>query len=152
MMILFTAGLGFLYFTGPGSDIRMFLAETVITTQHRQWAWLLVGTAKRDEMIQTLLTDNDTKAKDPLNTSLIKLGKRHAGELVKVEDISGKMWQGKMMTVFDPKSIRVVVPAKQGEGEKITDMVKRTGAVAGLNAGASMILKAWATGSHRSGL
>ena len=36
--------------------------------------------------------------------------------LVKVEDISGQFWKGKRMYVYDPRTIRVVVPAKQGEG------------------------------------
>lgn len=39
------------------------------------------------------------------------------------------------MYVYDPRTIRVVVPDKQGEGERITSMVQRTGAVAGVNGG-----------------
>jgi exopolysaccharide biosynthesis protein len=125
----------FLFTTPLGANIRLFLAETVITTQHRDWAWIFVGKAKRDEMINKLLTDSDVKAKDPLNVSLVHVTNRTQSELIKVEDVSGPLFKGKIMTVYDPRCIRVVVPAKQGEGERITDMVHRTGAVAGVNAG-----------------
>ncbi|MCZ8511393.1 phosphodiester glycosidase family protein [Paenibacillus filicis] len=135
MMILIGLAAIFLYLTPMGTDFRVFLAETVITTQHREWAWLFVGKAKQDEMIRAMENDSDLKAKDPLNTKLIHVTNRPIGDLVKVEDISGTLFKGKMMTVYDPKSIRVVVPSKQGEGERITDMVRRTGALAGLNAG-----------------
>jgi len=40
-----------------------------------------------------------------------------------------------MIYVYDPTSIRVVVPSKPGEGERISAMVERTGAVAGINGG-----------------
>ena len=35
-------------------NIRLFLADTVIATQHRDWAWIFVGVKKRDEMIQNV--------------------------------------------------------------------------------------------------
>lgn len=45
------------------------------------------------------------------------------------------MERKKKMYVYDPKSIRVMTPSKPGEGERITSMVTRTGAVAGVNGG-----------------
>ncbi|WP_240421402.1 phosphodiester glycosidase family protein [Paenibacillus periandrae] len=56
-------------------------------------------------------------------------------ELVRVENISGDNWRGKMMFVSDPKSIRVVVTSEPETGERVTGMVKRTGAIAGVNGG-----------------
>jgi exopolysaccharide biosynthesis protein len=124
-----------LYATPMGFNIRSYLAETIITTQHRDWAWIFVGKNKRDEMINNLLNSREVMAKDQMNLKNIKVDTNKKADLVKVEDISGRFYKGKMMTVSDPQSIRVVVPSKQGEGERITDMVRRTGAVAGLNAG-----------------
>ena len=66
---------------------------------------------------------------------------RSRDELIKVVDIqdtkrSTPIWRGKMMYVYDPRSIRVVTTSKFQEGEKVSDMVKRTGAIAGVNGGA----------------
>lgn len=130
----------FLFLTPPGGQIREWLAETVITTQHRSWAWIFVGAEQRDLMVKRLQDFNEEAAREKQDSSLIKI-RNHQGkarsidELIKVEDISGKFWQGKKMYVYDPKTIRVMTPPKSGEGERITSMVKRTGAVAGVNGG-----------------
>ncbi len=130
----------FLFLTSPGGKIREWLAETVITTQHRSWAWIFVGAEQRDLMVKRLQDFNEEAAREKQDSSLIKIRDRQAkarsiDELIKVEDISGKFWKGKKMYVFDPKTIRVMTPPKPGEGERITSMVKRTGAVAGVNGG-----------------
>jgi exopolysaccharide biosynthesis protein len=124
----------FLYTTPNGEAIRVKLAETVISTQHREWAWLLVGAAKRDEMVSEMNKKIDIWGQEPVNTGLIHI-KKYNGPLVDIKDISGKGWQGKMMIVHDPKAIRVVTPSQRGSGETLSSMVKRTGAVAGVNGG-----------------
>lgn len=127
----------FLFLTPAGTTIREKLAQTVITTQHRDWAWIFVGAGKRDKMVSDWINQTEQMGEDKQNMNLIQFRKdRKIDELIKVEDISGKFWKGKKMYVYDPRSVRVVVPNKQGEGERITSMVKRTGAVAGVNGGA----------------
>ncbi|WP_329959248.1 phosphodiester glycosidase family protein [Paenibacillus athensensis] len=128
-------GSSFLFLTPTGASIRIYLAKTVITTQHRDWAWILVGAQKRDELVAEVqaLTEKNALEKQDLNA--IKYRGRSADSLVKVEDISGKLWKGKRMYVYDPTTIRVMVPSRQGEGERITSMVQRSGAVAGINGG-----------------
>ncbi|MDQ1912380.1 phosphodiester glycosidase family protein [Paenibacillus sp. GD4] len=130
----------FLFLTGPGNFIRQKLAETVISTQHRSWAWIFVGAAERDEMVKRMQEFYETAAAEKQNFGMINIKddnrkKRSIDELIKVEDISGQFWKGKKLTVYDPKTIRVMTPVKSGEGEKISAMVKRTGAVAGVNGG-----------------
>jgi exopolysaccharide biosynthesis protein len=115
--------------------MREFLAETVISTQHRDWAWIFVGAEQRDYMVRKLQESYDLAAAEKQNFNLIHHNRRPIDSLIKVEDISGKLWKGKKMYVYDPTTIRVMTPAKPGEGEKITSMVKRTGAVAGVNGG-----------------
>ncbi|MBP1966065.1 phosphodiester glycosidase family protein [Paenibacillus aceris] len=126
----------FLYLTPPGTFIREYLAKTVITTQHRDWAWIFVGAQRRDQMVLEMqnLTEVNSVEKQDLHAVQFNTN-RPIESLVKVEDISGQFWKGKKMYVYDPRTIRVVVPAKQGEGERITSMVQRTGAVAGVNGG-----------------
>ncbi|NHN30109.1 hypothetical protein G9U52_09710 [Paenibacillus sp. S3N08] len=134
----------FLFLTSPGTDIRIWMANSVIITQHREWAWIFVGTAQRDSMVSEMHQFIEENAEEKQQFSLIKhqpvqtiatRKNRTIDELIKVEDISGTFWKGKRMYVYDPKSIRLMTPAKAGEGEKISAMVKRTGAVAGVNAG-----------------
>ncbi|WP_166238866.1 phosphodiester glycosidase family protein [Paenibacillus turpanensis] len=134
--ILSAATSSFLYLTPPGETIREFLAETVMTTRHRSWAWVLVGTEKRDYMVRKMQQQTDEYGKEKQNLNLITTTKQIACEpLVELEDISGTLWKGKLMKVCDPRAIRVVVPNKPGEGERISSMVERTGAVAGFNGG-----------------
>jgi exopolysaccharide biosynthesis protein len=135
--ILTFATSSFLFLTPPGDNIRLFLAKTVITTQHRDWAWIFVGAQRRDELVNEVhaLTEKNSVEKQDLQAVKYVKNTRSTESLIKVEDISGQFWKGKKMYVYDPTTIRVVVPAKQGEGERITSMVQRTGAVAGVNGG-----------------
>ncbi|MDF2924665.1 MAG: hypothetical protein K0R57_3579 [Paenibacillaceae bacterium] len=137
--VIFAAGFlisSFLFLTPPGEDIREWIAQTVITTQHREWAWMVVGGDKRDRMVDQLHLDRERWGLERQNFAMINLSKKKtAAELIKVEDISAPLWKGKKMYVYDPRSIRVVVPGKAGEGERISSMVERTGAVAGINGG-----------------
>lgn len=130
----------FLFLTPPGGEIRQWLAETVITTQHRSWAWIFVGAEERDLLVKRMQDAIEDAAIEKQNLGLIKIRKdnrknRSMDQLIKVEDISGPLWKGKKMYVYDPKTIRVMTPSKSGEGERITSMVTRTGAVAGVNGG-----------------
>lgn len=133
VLLIFLAS-SFLFITPQGKNIRLFLADTVIATQHRNWAWIFVGVKKRDEMIKSItqMTENNSIEKQDLNAITIQ---KHEGNIVEVEDISGHGWVGKKMYVYDPRAIRVVAPSQVGQGETISSMVKRTGAVAGINGG-----------------
>ena len=132
-----------LFMTPWGTNFRINLAEMVINTQHREWAWLLVGAEKRDDMVNKMQEQIDDWGTDKQNDGLIKpdTRKRSPDELIKVVDIHDEThktptWRGKKMYVYDPRTIRLVTTSHKQEGEKITDMVKRTGALAGVNGGA----------------
>lgn len=134
----------FMFITPWGTSIREQLAEMFIITQHREWAWLFVGAKERDAMVNRMweVAENNSKeAQDLKRINLSNRKVRSRDELIKVVDIqdtkhSTPIWKGKMMYVYDPRSIRVVTTSKFQEGEKVSDMVKRTGAVAGVNGGA----------------
>ncbi|MDF2657473.1 MAG: hypothetical protein K0Q94_264 [Paenibacillus sp.] len=130
----------FLYLTSPGLLIREFLAQTVISTQHRDWAWIFVGAEKRDYMVKMSHQFTETSALEKQDLQLIKHDParkaRSVEELISEPiDISDKFWKGKMIYVYDPTSVRIVTPHTVGEGERISSMVTRTGAVAGINGG-----------------
>ncbi|RKP50170.1 phosphodiester glycosidase family protein [Cohnella endophytica] len=115
------------------------LADSIITTQHREWAKYIIGEkALRERVALYVKQFNDMGEERDEHT--IKPTTDGSGEvtpekLTSVEEVSGEGYHGYLLTVRDPKKIRLVVPNKRGRGEKITSMVKRTGAIAGVNAG-----------------
>lgn len=127
------------FLTKSGSELRFLAADTLITTQHRHWAKYLIGQQELDERVARYMAQFDTYSRvEDLN--LVRLEEKPpAGEekkeLVKIEPISGKNFKGHLLIVSDPKSLRVAVPGKAGKGEKVSDMVKRLHAVAGVNGG-----------------
>jgi len=57
---------------------------------------------------------------------------------IEIYDIKGSSYQGKMMVVSDPSRVIVGVPDKFGDDSKglsVNEMIKKYGAVAGINAG-----------------
>ncbi|OCT13454.1 hypothetical protein A8709_17770 [Paenibacillus pectinilyticus] len=134
LMLLVFLMASFLFLTPPGERIRLFLADTVIATQHRDWAWIFVGVKKRDEMIESVTQMNENNSIEKQDMNAITIQKQN-GKVLDVEDISGHGWVGKKMYVYDPRAIRVVAPSTVGQGETISSMVKRTGALAGVNGG-----------------
>ncbi|RAP74689.1 phosphodiester glycosidase family protein [Paenibacillus montanisoli] len=125
---------GWFFFTPSGTDVRYMMADTLITTQHRYLAKYLIGQEELDNRVAAYTAQFDAMAdvKDNHNVSLIK----HPQGTVKVEPISRKGFKGYLMYVHDPKMIRVVTTNIVGEGERVESMVKRTGAIAGVNGGA----------------
>jgi exopolysaccharide biosynthesis protein len=134
MGIGFLAFLGWFYLTSSGSDWRYMLADTIITTKHRDYAKYLIGQDELNRRVEGYLQRFDqmgtVKDNHAINLSLAK------NKAVDVEQISGKGFKGHILYVYDPKMIRVVTTSKIGQGEQILDMVKRTGAIAGVNGGA----------------
>ncbi len=92
---------------------------------------------RRDDLVAAMHDTINSNGLEKIDTTLISHNqtKRSRDSLIKVEDISGKQWKGKKMTVYDPRTLRVVVPHTAGQGETVSSMVKRTGAAAGVNGG-----------------
>src|ERR1700737_2727691 len=63
------AASSFLFLTPPGENIRLFLAKTVITTQHRDWAWIFVGAQKRDVLVTEMQSITEINAEERQNLS-----------------------------------------------------------------------------------
>src|SRR5665647_1502440 len=62
----------FLFLTNPGTDIRIWMANSVIITQHREWAWIFVGTEKRDNMVEKMHQFIEENAEEKQQFSMIK--------------------------------------------------------------------------------
>ncbi|PYI56146.1 phosphodiester glycosidase family protein [Paenibacillus flagellatus] len=130
---------GWFYLTPWGRELRYMMADTLITTQHRHWAKYLIGQDGLESQVAMYMKrfeemsemKSTVTVNVPTPTELIKQEKK----TVEIEPIEGAKFKGYLLKVNDPKKIRLVVPDKVGKGEKVSSMVKRTGAIAGVNAG-----------------
>ncbi|WP_371263458.1 phosphodiester glycosidase family protein [Paenibacillus sp. 1_12] len=128
------------FLTESGSNLRYMMADTLISTQHRHWAKYLIGQDELEKRVDSYWKQFDQFAeiKDQKLVQVNKPPEIKAVEkkpLVQIEPIEGKNFKGKLLIVNDAKKLRIAVPGKAGKGEKVSSMVKRLGAVAGVNAG-----------------
>ncbi len=141
--LLAIAFLAWFFLTPSGTSLRYRLADTIITTQHRVWAKYLVGEKGLQERVaayakqfEEMGEERDThQIEQPAAGADGAGGAEDDQPLTKIETVDGKGYHGYLLTVRDPKKIRLVVPNKRGKGEKVSSMVERTGAIAGVNAG-----------------
>jgi exopolysaccharide biosynthesis protein len=145
---LFTLGFigavlfaGWFYLTPSGHEFRFMLADSLITTQHRHWAKYIIGEKALNERV-TAYSKQFEQMGEEKDTHTISVPAQQSAEpqaieekLTSIEPVDGKGFHGYLLTVKDPTKIRLVVPNKRGRGEKVSSMVKRMGALAGVNAG-----------------
>ncbi|WP_136604131.1 phosphodiester glycosidase family protein [Paenibacillus dokdonensis] len=143
MLIVGMIGAGWFFLTPSGNQYRFLAADTLITTQHRYLAKYIIGQAELDRRVaeynkrfESMGEEKDThQIQLPAPTQTSSETSETKKQLVEVEEISGKGYHGYVMTVNDPTKIRLGVPQARGKGEKVSSMVKRTGAIAGVNGG-----------------
>ncbi len=130
------------FLTPSGKEYRYMLADSLITTQHREWAKYVIGEKALRERVALYVRQFEEMGEER-DTHTIPVQSVQGGSeaeeetqpLTSVEEVDGDGYHGYLLTVRDPQKIRLVVPNKRGRGEKVSSMVKRTGAVAGVNAG-----------------
>lgn len=134
--LLFT---GWFFLTSSGTQLRYMMADTLITTQHRHWAKYIIGSKGLEQQVAKYTKQFEAMADVPSTVpihvpTVVELVKQEK-KLVEIEPIKGAKFSGYLVSISDPKKIRLAVPDKVGKGEKVSSMVKRTGAVLGINAG-----------------
>ncbi|MGF7032093.1 exopolysaccharide biosynthesis protein [Paenibacillus mucilaginosus] len=141
LFLLGSAGSLWFFLTSSGTEVRMLMADTLITTQHRHWAKYLIGTEELDKRVSRYMAkfDDYSVVKDQ---GLVRVEAvettapaAEAKPAVSIEEIQGANFKGKLLVVHDPKKLRIAVPGTKGKGEKVSSMVQRLDAVAGVNAG-----------------
>lgn len=135
VLLLLVAAGSWLYWAPSAKNLRYLIADTLITTQHRSWARYIIG---EDEMKRRVAEYNARfeQMGDEKDTHVIdRTADQNNKPLVEIENVSGSGYKGYVMIVNDPTKIRLGVPGKAGSGEKVSSMVKRTGAIAGVNGG-----------------
>ncbi|NMA69765.1 MAG: phosphodiester glycosidase family protein [Desulfitobacterium sp.] len=132
--IIFSGALiPFFLFWGPFEAIKVMAVGAVETSRHPQVVRFFLSEEKIREIMHTYDSQGaqigleiDRKATDISNVS--------SGIII--EDIQGHSYKGKVMLIEDPKRVKVAVTQEIGvAGERLSDMVKNAGAIAGINAG-----------------
>jgi exopolysaccharide biosynthesis protein len=139
--IVVVVGAGWFFLTPSGNEYRYMLADSIITTQHREWAKYIIGEKGLKQRVALYVAQFEEMGVEK-DTHTIQTPSEGAGtvdedgyKLTSIEEVDGNGYHGYLLTVRDPKKIRLVVPNKRGRGEKVSSMVTRTGAIAGVNAG-----------------
>lgn len=142
ILTMMTIGsLGWFFLTASGSELRYMMADTLITTQHREWAKYLIGSEELEKRVNAYWKQFDEMGEEK-DKGLVKLEPQPSAKPVEVkkepytiEPISGTNFKGYLVSISDPKKLRIAVTNKVGMGEKVTSMVKRSGALLGVNGG-----------------
>ncbi|AIQ18195.1 phosphodiester glycosidase family protein [Paenibacillus sp. FSL L8-0436] len=135
LILLLIAGGSWLYFAPSAHNLRYLIADTLITTQHRYMAKYIIGEDELKDRVkeynERFVHMGDEKDTHTIVQPPVEVEK----PLVEIEEVSGTGYSGYVMTVNDPTKVRLGVPGKIGSGEKVSSMVSRTGAIAGVNGG-----------------
>ncbi|THF78088.1 phosphodiester glycosidase family protein [Cohnella fermenti] len=141
-LLLAALFLAWFFLTPSGTSFRYRMADTLITTQHRHWAAYLVGEEGLKERVAEYAKQFEEMGEERDTHEIVAPSDKEPDEdaakpvpLTDIEPISGDGYKGYLLTVSDPTKVRLVVTSTKGKGEKVTSMVKRTGAIAGVNAG-----------------
>ncbi|WP_379971007.1 phosphodiester glycosidase family protein [Ectobacillus sp. sgz5001026] len=137
-------GLVILFATPYGHQLRTIAAETILTSQHRQYAQLLLlPKAELDAILQNIYSPKTINSDDAVNSlSQKELDRRKSLPLsINVETVKQKFddhyYEGKLMTISNPLNVKLVnQQGTQGAdvGEKIYVMAQREKALAAVNA------------------
>ena len=123
----------FVVFWGPFHALKVVAVGSVATSRHPQYLRLFLS----EQEIAKIMHANDQQGAGGFGSDIARdkvATDPSAG--VEIEDISGQGFKGKVMLIHDPKLVKVAVTTKLGiEGERVSDMVKATGAIAGINGG-----------------
>ncbi|WP_342566138.1 phosphodiester glycosidase family protein [Paenibacillus sp. FSL R7-0345] len=140
-LLMLTIGMGWLYFAPSAHNVRYLIADTLITTQHRYMAKYIIGENELKNRVAEYNQRFDDMG-DEVDTHIIATPEPQADveapeekPLVEIEEVSGTGYAGYIMIVNDPTKVRLGIPNKVGSGEKVSSMVARTGAIAGVNGG-----------------
>ncbi|MDA8227697.1 MAG: phosphodiester glycosidase family protein [Desulfitobacterium hafniense] len=122
----------FILFWGPFESLKVMAVGSVKTSRHPQ----VVQAFLSDEKISQIMHSNDDQgigAGQGIGREEIVAD---PSEGIIIEDIKGKAFKGKVMLIKDPKRVKVAVTRELGvAGERVSDMVKNSGAIAGINGG-----------------
>lgn len=120
----------FVVFWGPFQALKSVAVGSVYTSRHPQVVEAFLSQAEIDRIMDNASQGASSDSGDIAHTKV------SSGSGITIEDIKGPSFKGKVMLIKDPKRIKLAVTKEIGvTGERVTDLVKDMGAIAGINAG-----------------
>ncbi|AET65890.1 exopolysaccharide biosynthesis protein [Desulfosporosinus orientis DSM 765] len=153
IMVFFIFNLGFsviltplFVFWGPFEGTKTLAVGSILSSRHPQVVKAFLSDEKISEIVNKY--DNAAPSDGPIRHTV-----SDASAGITIEDIKGKAFKGKVMLIKDPKRIKVAVTKELGvTGERVSDFVKDTGAIAGINGGGFYDPNGAGNGAYPDGL
>jgi len=121
----------FVVFWGPFESLKVMAVGSVSTSRHPQVVQAFLSQSEIDR-INNLNANQEMTASKIISTKSIS----DTSSGITIEDIKGASFKGKVMLIKDPKRVKLAVTKEIGvTGERVSDLVKDMGAIAGINAG-----------------
>ena len=130
--LIFAALLApFVVFWGPFQSLKTMAVGSVYQSRHPQVVQAFLSQSEIDR-IMNISASQDINENQALGRT--KVISTSTG--ITIEDIKGPSFKGKVMLIKDPKRVKLAVTKEIGvTGERVSDLVKDFGAIAGINAG-----------------
>ncbi len=119
-------------FWGPFQDIKALAVGSIATSRHPQVVQAFLSQAEIDQ-IMNYYNDQGVSSGGQIDSGNAV---SDAADGITIEDIQGLGFRGKVMLIKDPKQVKLAVTKQIGVvGERVSELVKDSGAIAGINAG-----------------
>lgn len=139
----------FIVFWGPFEAIKVMAVGSIETSRHPQVVELFLSKDKISEIMHTYDSLGETAG---LNVETANVMSDPSSGIT-IEDIKGQNFKGKVMLIKDPKRVKVAVTQEIGvAGERLSDFVKDTSAIAAINAGGFYDLNGKGNGAFPDGI
>lgn len=147
-LFLLTAPL--IIFYGPFNNLKIFTLETILTSRHPQVAEFFLSKEKIKEL-------SEAYHQKIITVEPVIISKQHIiadnSNGLRVEEIKGKNFKGKVMLVYDPRQLKIAVSGELGiAGQRLTELVADNNAIAGINAGGFYDPNAQGNGAFPDGI
>ena len=122
----------FVLFWGPFESLKVMVVGAVAQSRHPQVGQAFLSDAEIDR-IRNINADQEISVGQIIGRTKV-ITDTSTG--ITIEDIKGTSFKGKVMLIKDPKRVKLAVTKEMGiTGERVSDLVKDMGAIAGINAG-----------------
>ena len=139
----------FVVLWGPFESLKVMAVGAIAQSRHPQVVQAFLSEAEI-ERIRNLYADQEISVGQVIGRTKV-ISDTSTG--ITIEDIKGTSFKGKVMLIKDPKRVKLAVTKEIGvTGERVSDLVKDMGAIAGINAGGFYDLDGKGNGSFPDGL
>lgn len=122
----------FVVFWGPFESLKAMAVGSIYTSRHPQVVKAFLSQSEIERIMNSNADQGITVGSVIDRTEVVS----DPSTGLTIEDIKGASFKGKVMLIKDPKRVKLAVTKEIGvTGERVSDLVKDMGAIAGINAG-----------------